>query len=290
MSSSSASTVANEIILPKNFDISRLSYGVPKQQTTGCKTIFLNYSGKQLYMQTPEMKAPFGISVWPSDNGGPDKHVIELSFEGRELRESVEQFFQSTQAIDKRLLQDAMDNSQTWFKKKYPSIDVVEALYTPTVKYSKDRETGEINTRYAPTFKMSLPLKDGKFQFPCYGAHRSEIDLHEVIQSGHSKGARVQAIVQLSAVWIVGTKFGLMWKVRQLKISEPVRLAGYAFQPTEEDVPDEDDEVAADAAPPPVVRRIPAPPSAAAARGGGAPMMMAESDTEEDGDAAGIEP
>ena len=297
MSSSAASvhaaaaSAANEIVLPKHFDISRLTYGQPKQQSTGAKTIFIGYGGKQLYLQTPEMKAPFGVSVWPSDNGGPDKHSIELSFEGRELREPLEQFFNVVSSIDKRLTHDAMDNSQLWFKKKYPSVDVVEALQTPTIKYSKDRETGEVNTRYAPTFKMTLPLKDGKFQFPCYGSKREEIDLNDVIQSGRSKGARVQAIVQLSAVWIVGTKFGLMWKVRQLKISEPVRLAGYAFQPTEEDAPDDEEDDAE--VPAPVVRRIAAPPSArrVAAAGG----MMAESDEDDvdvkaEADADGIEP
>ena len=291
----SSSSTATDVVLPKNFDITRLSYGQPKQQPTGAKTIFIAYTGKQFYLQTPEMKAPFGVSVWPSDNGGPDKHSIDLSFEGRELREPLEHFFQALHSIDKRLVQDAMDNSQLWFKKKYPSVDVVEALYTPTVKYSKDRDTGEINTRYAPTFKMSLPLKDGKFQFPAYGARREELDINEVIQSGRSKGARVQAIVQLSAVWIVGTKFGLMWKVRQLKISEPVRLAGYAFQPTEEDAPEEEEDEDVDVKPP-VVRRIAAPPSAAKKEAvvKNEPMMMAESDDEGAGGGAadedGLEP
>jgi hypothetical protein len=289
----SAASSATDVVLPRNFDITRLSYGQPKQQATGAKTIFIGYAGKQFYLQTPEMKAPFGVSVWPSDNGGPDKHSLDMSFEGRELREPLEQFFQAMQAIDKRLVQDAMDNSQAWFKKKYPSVDVVEALYSPTIKYSKDRNTGEINTQYAPTFKMSLPLKDGKFQFPAYGSRREELDLHEVIASGRSKGARVQAIVQLSAVWIVGNKFGLMWKVRQLKISEPVRLAGYAFQATEEDAP-EDELDAADASDAAVRPRIAAAPAAPAARKA-TPNMMPESDEEDGGersavDEDGIEP
>ena len=64
---------SSEIILPKSFDISKLSFSQPKQLTTGGKTIFVNYSGNQLLMQTPDMKTPFGVSVWPGDNGGPDK-------------------------------------------------------------------------------------------------------------------------------------------------------------------------------------------------------------------------
>ena len=270
---------SSEVVLPKNFNIGQLSYGIPKQQSTGGKTIFIAYAGQQLYMQTPAMKAPFGISMWPSDNGGPDKYSIDLSFEGRESREQVQAFFDALQAIDKRLVNDAMENSQAWFKKKYAAVEVVEALYSPTVRYSKDRETGEINERYAPTFKMSLPFKDGKFLFPAFGSRREEIDMHEAYTNARSKGARVQAIVQCSAIWIVGNKFGLMWKVRQLKLEEPVRLSGYAFQATDDDAPEEEEEEVV-----PVVRRIAAPPAAKKAppaNPSGDGLMMAESDEEE---------
>lgn len=264
-------SAASEVILPRNFDIRQISYGQPKQQATGAKTIYINYGGKQCYLQTPEMKAPFGVSVWPSDNGGPDKYSLDLSFEGRESREQLQTFFDSLLAIDKRLVNDAMENSQLWFKKKYPSVDVVEALYSPTVKYSKDRETGEISNRYAPTFKMSLPFKDGKFQCPCYGSNREEVDLMEVIQSGRSKGARVKAIVQISAVWIVGNKFGPMLKVRQLMLSEPVRLSGFAFQSTEEDAPEEDEEDEQVAQTPrPGAKAVAAAAASGAKRSGGA--------------------
>ena len=285
--SANASAGGETIVIAKNFDITRLTFGQPKQQANGGRTIFIAYAGKQLYMQTPDMKAPFGVSVWPSDNGGPDKHSIDLSFEGRETSEPISQFFDALQQIDSRVVRDGNENSQLWLKKKFPSEDVVRALYTPTIKHSKNRETGEEDNRYAPTFKMTLPFKDGQFQCPCYRSRREEVDLHEVIQSGRSKGARVQAIVQLSAIWVVGQKFGLMWKVRQLKISEPVRLSGYAFVPTDDDAPEDDEEEA----PAPTVRRIAAPPSAAAAAAGsskggaasskGKQQVMAESDDDE---------
>lgn len=253
----------NEVILPKNFDIAKISFGQPKQQATGGKTLFISYAGNQFHMQTPEMKAPFGVSVWPSDNGGPDKYSLDVSFDGLETREALQTFFDAIKAIDKRLVADAMENSTLWFKKKYPSVDVIEALYSPSIRYSKDRETGEVNTRYAPTFKMSLPLKDGKFTFPAYGDRRAELDLFELVSSGASKGARCRAIVQLSAVWIVGTKFGLMWKVRQLQLlTNSSSLKAWAFQKTDEDA---DEELDAEPVVLPAARRAPKPAAAAAA-------------------------
>jgi hypothetical protein len=281
-------SAASEVVLPNNIDITKITYGVPKQMQTGAKTIFIAYAGKQFYAQTPEMKAPFGISMWPSDNGGPDKYSLDLSFEGCDTRPQLKMFFDALKAIDKKLVVDAMENSQAWFKKKYPSVDVVEALYSPTVRYNKDRETGEVNDRYAPTFKMSLPMKDGKFQFPAYGTGREELDLFDIVAKGNSKGVRAQAIVQLSAIWLVGNKFGCMWKVRQLRLSEPARLSAYAFQSTGEEELLES-EAAREAAAAggddavPVVRRLPAAPAKKAAAPSDVPQFVESSDEGDDG-------
>jgi len=239
---------SNDIVLPRNFDISNLTYGPLKQLTSGGKTIYLSYSGKNLLMQTPFMKAPFGIKKWDGESGAPDKYNLDLSLEGSETNETIGQFFSALKAIDQRMLNDAFENSQLWFKKKYPSIEVIEALYTPTVKYSKDRDTGEINNKYAPTFKMLLPMKDGEFTCTAFGpgARPTELNLAEIIQSGRSKSARIQAIVQCSSIWMVGTKFGVSWKVRQLRIEEPARLPSFAFIKDGNDIDDCDDDDATD--------------------------------------------
>jgi hypothetical protein len=266
--------MSGEIIQPKDFVISRLSYGAPKQQNNGGKTIYISYADKQLLMQTPVMTAPFGVSVWPSDNGGPDKYNLDVSFDGMDGKEPLRQFYAVLEAMDERVVNDAMENSQLWFKKRFPSKDVVLALYTATIKQHKDRETGEVTNQYAPKFKMSLPMRDGKFSFPVFDSKRASIDIFDVINSeGRGKGSRVQAIVMCSCVWIVGTKFGVTWKVRQLKLSEPAKLKGYAFVRTEDD-DEEEDEVAADAQ----AAGSGAPKPAAAAN-----CSLLESSDEEDG-------
>jgi hypothetical protein len=239
--------MTSDIILPRDFDVARLVFDKCKTLNTGGKAIYVSYAGRPCIMQTPEMKAPFGVSVWPGENGMPDKYSLDVSFDGLEQREPLRTFLAALSAIDRRMVIEAMENSQPWFKKRFPSVDVVNELYTTTVKVPKEKDTGEVSTRYQPTFKMSLPMKDGKFAFPVFGPDRSEIDLVEWVESGRSKGARVQAIVHLTSVWIVGTKFGLSWKVKQLKLSEQTRLSGYAFQKTEEDPPS-DEECAAEPA------------------------------------------
>jgi hypothetical protein len=238
-----AASATSDIILPKNFAVDRITYSNPKQLETGAKSIYISYNEKQLLVQTPDMTAPFGVSMWPGERGAPDKYNIDVSFTGRESRPQLQSFFDMLEAISERVITDAMENAQSWFKRRFPSRDVVEALYTPIIKYSKDRNTGEINTQYPPNFKMSLPFRDGQFQFPVYDGKRNPLNLLDIATSDtRGKGSRVSAIVQCSAVWIAASKFGVTWKVRQLRISEPARLTGYAFQKTEEEEDDEEGE------------------------------------------------
>lgn len=227
----------NNIIIPSDFDISKLTFGIPKQNTNNQgKTIYLQYNGSPLCIQTPEMKSPFGVSVWPNENGGPDKYSIDMSFDGYEDPSNTEMkaFFDAVQKIDQSIVSAVMDNSQSWFKKKFPSIDVVNALYNECVRYSKDRETGEQSTRYAPTIKMQLPInRDGSsFSFPTFkrGGGKTPIDLHDFIRNeNNGKGCMFQAIVSLNSMWIVGSKFGCVWRVVQLRVRPNSTFSGFSF-------------------------------------------------------------
>ena len=278
-------SVVSDIVLPKNFTVDRITYGQPKQLENGGKSIFISYNEKPLLVQTPDMNAPFGISMWPGERGAPDKYNVDVSFAGRETRPQLQQFFGMLEAISERVISDAMENAQTWFKRRFPSRDVVEALYTPIIKYSKDRETGEINTQYPPNFKMSLPFRDGQFQFPVYDGKRNTLNLLDIATGDtRGKGSRVSAIVQCSAVWLAGGKFGVTWKVRQLRISEPARLSGYAFQRTEEDEEEDDLFVEPAAAPPNGNSSRPAPRDVIAEE---AQRLILESSDEEKEEASG---
>jgi hypothetical protein len=259
---------ASNIKLPKNIDVTKITCGQVKKQANGSKMVWLNVreatGDEPLVFQTPEMVGPYGISVWPSDNGGPDKYSLDLSFAGLDSREAVKALYDFLETLEQRLLHDAMENSMAWFGKKYPSLDVIEALRTPIIKRGK----GD----YPPTFNMKLPLKDGKFQFPVFDGKRTEVDLFDVL--GTSKGARYQAILQCTGVWIVGTKFGVTFKVRQLKVVRPAQLTGYAFQRTEDDEEEEEEEPAA------------APAPRAARAGGGATLLESSEDEREGGPAS----
>lgn len=238
MSSSSAN---RDIIFARDVDPTKILFSAPKQMDNGARNVYINYqnTNNSLVIQTPTLNAPFGISIWPGERGAPDKYTLDLSFAGRENTPGIQEFYDMLQNVSNFVLDSALENSNTWFKKKYPSRDVIEAIFNSNIRYSKDKTTGEISNAYPPTFKMNLPYRDNHFTFPCYGTNRETINLMEILnQPSRGKGARVTAIMQLNSLWIVGGKFGLTWKVSQLRIALPQISSGYAFVP----IADDDDE------------------------------------------------
>lgn len=222
------------IILPNDFNVSKINYGAVKKLENGGKSIYIKYGGDPLIMQLPEMSAPFGLSKWAGD--GKTKYSLDLSFSGKDQRKVLQTFFENMVNLDKKLVTDAIENSPTWFNKKYSSFEVVEALYTPMVKYAKDKNTGEITDKYPATFKMSVPLaKDGSFDCEVYNGKAERVDLASLEEKGGIKGARVSAIVQCLGIWIAGSKFGCSWKVIQMKVSQRAAISGYAIR----DIPDD---------------------------------------------------
>lgn len=227
------SSSANHVILPKDFNPALLTFSEPRQLESGGRSIYLSYDGQPFSVQTPEMAAPFGMSNYRDRAGGagPDKWTLDLSFKGINDRPNMRTFFTLLETLDRLVVEYALANSQTLFKKRHTSAEVVAALYTPAIKFAKDRNTGEVNERFPPTFKMALPLKDGRFLCETYDSRRTRTELTDV----ETKGSSVTAITRCVAIWVINGKFGVTWKAQQLKITPSSSLHGYAFKETDED-------------------------------------------------------
>jgi hypothetical protein len=212
----------------RSSDISVEDISFSKQVKTlesGYKMVWVTYKNAPLIIQLPKMKAPFGLGKWTDEKGVVEKYSLDLSFAGKDSNEKLQATYDMFHALDEKVVDAALENSVEWFKKRYTSKEVMEALYTPIVKQPKD-------DKYAPTIK--LPMKEtagGDFVCKVFDTNRSEINMKEI----DCKGSDVQAIVQCSHVWIAGGKCGVSWKVSQLKVQPRPALTEYAFQPDEDD-------------------------------------------------------
>ena len=55
----------------------------------------------------------------------------------------------------------------SWFKKN-KSMEVLKDSYTPMMKLSKDKETGEPDGKYPPRFTFKIKQYDGEVQCKCF--------------------------------------------------------------------------------------------------------------------------
>jgi hypothetical protein len=144
--------------------------------------------------------------------------------------------------------------------------EIVQAFYTPTVKFGRDKEGNQ--TPYPPNVKLQLRRsRDGSgFETEFYDekskTNPNAKPLKDVpIEEMLIKKVEVTALMQCTGVWFAGGKYGLSWKAVQVRLdSVPAGLRGNAFVVDEEEFAerpgqladdDEDEEVAPVAAPPP---------------------------------------
>tara|TARA_Y100000389_G_scaffold103140_1_gene100040 strand:- start:8205 stop:8867 length:663 start_codon:yes stop_codon:yes gene_type:complete len=211
---------------PANFNNDKVTYSDIKQMGTTGKQIYLNYDGNnKIAFHTPKMRMPFGISKF--DGEKYPKYSIDMSFDNMDTDPKIKAFYDALMNLEEKIIKDAQTNSLTWFKKRNLSEDVVKSIYSPTIRRSKDKETGEFNDKYSPTIKIKLPFYEGEFKTVVFDHNRQKLEGD--FTSNFTKGSSITSIVKCSSMWISGGKFGLTWSFEQIKMDKPKILTGYAF-------------------------------------------------------------
>jgi hypothetical protein len=235
--------MSSSVVYPSSFNSKNITISAPRQLQSGAKQAYLNYGGERLVMQTAvAMSVPFGLNV--ADKFGPAEYSVELSFRQNEQRPEIKEFMDVIAQIDEQMLVEGVKNSKSWFKGDLGR-DVVKAFYTPSLKYSKDKEGNVLN--YPPNLKLKLRKVNNDFETKFYdinGNPYKGIPVEDLLV----KGVQVTAIIECAGVWFAGSKFGLTWRAKQIAIHKlPEKIADFAFKglgsakPPVEDVEDEDE-------------------------------------------------
>jgi hypothetical protein len=187
-------------------------------------------------MQTPSLPSPFGLNVF--DKNGPPKYSLDLAmrgYNGASPNPKVKAFFDALSALDDFMIDQGVKNSKLWFKSDMKR-EVVEAFYTPTVKFGRDKEGNQ--TPYPPNVKLQLRRRRDHDEFETdFYDEKSKTDPNAKplkgipIEEMLVKKVEVTALMQCTGVWFAGGKFGLSWKAVQVRLdSVPAGLRGPAFQ------------------------------------------------------------
>ena len=235
------------VLLPKNLDINKIKYSELKVMKSGAKSVYVNYSGSKINIQTPVMNIPYGVNDNqkfikddPKRKDEPPKYDITVSFKGIDENPKVKVFHDKMKELEEKIIDDAFANRLAWFKNNYGgNKDTVSNMFSNIIKHDKDKETGEVVNKYPPTFKAKIPYNplESKFEFDSYDMDNKEVDFTEYVSN--LKGGRAQFIIQLNGIWFSAGMFGCSWKIVSGKFQQ-----SNASKPTF--IPDSDDDVEED--------------------------------------------
>ena len=243
-------------MLPKDFDPSKITFSYRKDMPSGAKLFFLEFDGERdLYLQSPEMSLTWDPQAF--EDGPNAKYNIKTNM--NLSNESCKVFHDKMIQFDEKIKELAKENSVEWFKKKNLSDDVIESMFTPSVRVYVDSETGEPNGRFPPTFGFKVKKWEDKIQCRCFNAslpkvegidgkwNYPEIKLNDKEDESYlefnkciKKNTKVKGLLKCDFIWHSPGKFGCTWSAHQLRIKVPKGFDEYAF------VDDSDDEECAE--------------------------------------------
>jgi hypothetical protein len=216
------------VLLAKNFDTDKLKYSELKVMKSGAKSVYINYNGNKVNLQTPVLTIPYGVNdnmqfIKKDDNRKDEerKYDVTVSFKGMDENPKIKQFHDKMKELENKIIDDAFSNRLVWFKNNYGgNKDVVANMFTPIVKHDKDKLTGEYANKYPPTFKAKIPYNsfENKFEFDCYDMENNETNFHDIL--ANLKGGKAQFIIQLSGIWFSAGMFGCSWKIVSAKFQQ----------------------------------------------------------------------
>ena len=110
--------------------------------------------------------------------------------------------------------------------------DAVDALWTPILKYPKNKDRLEADLTRAPTIKVKLPFWEGTWK----DLELYDTDMRPVFpdsmnpalspQDLIAKGSHIAVSIQCGGIWFANGKFGVTWKLFQAIVKPKMSLKG----------------------------------------------------------------
>ena len=209
---------------------SDVKYSKPKVDARGSKSIGIANAASNgaTYISTPLM-----ITWGVSDYEGNERYEMALQFPSEDYvsGDDTTNFLNNMIELETRIKADAITNAKEWFGKAKMSEDAIDALWTPMLKYPKDKNTGEFDTTRAPTLKVKLPFWDGEWKTELYDVNQKAVfpdpnggslSPKELI----SKGSHIAAVIQCGGLWFANGKFGVTWRLFQGVLKPKATMKG----------------------------------------------------------------
>lgn len=200
--------------------VTHLCIYIPHNLILQVVNIGVGPDGKQrVYLQTPPMPLPFGVSPYVDASGQTQSYSLDASFRTADADSAVAGFMFKLRELDTLLLDTGVTRAKEFFGKNFDR-GTVEAFYRTLVKQS--------NPDYPPVVKVKVPLKGGEPDAQFFDEHRNPVGIDYL-----TKGTTVRMIVEISSIWFVNKTYGVTLKLVQAQaVARPNRMEAFAFVDT----------------------------------------------------------
>jgi hypothetical protein len=218
--------MSNEILNGSNFNVEEITYAPLRVSPQGGKNIKLvSIVNRRWIMMTTPLMDTYGASdyVDPNTGVGNGKYSMSLFFKGS--NEDTQKFLENMSALEEKIKKDALKHSKEWFGKLYTSAEVLDALWSPMLKYTKDQTTGEANKSKPPYMNVKLQKYSDKWTCEVYDERGNiQYPLEDISSSSPldlippSTEKRVRCVLQCGGIWITNGKFTVTWELKQVAV------------------------------------------------------------------------
>tara|TARA_B000000557_G_C20784221_1_gene447937 strand:+ start:279 stop:1190 length:912 start_codon:yes stop_codon:yes gene_type:complete len=228
-----ANTGAESMIIDgREFDATNdFMYTKPKVNQSGGKSVgILNSNTKKgLYMSTPLMLT-WGINEYVDEASGKRTYDMLLQFPKDEYNTAeLDNFLKNLKEFENKLKKDAIKNSKEWMNKAKMSDEVIDALWTPMLKYPKHPDTGDFDYDRPPTLRVKIPYWEGEWRTEVYDLEGNALYPNKdgVLPTELVvKGINVATVIQCGGIWFANGKFGVTWKLFQCVVKPKATMKG----------------------------------------------------------------
>ena len=208
-----------------SFDAHKLTV-TPARALKKGKFSNVRYNGGSLYIETPWLHLPMGVSSFEDDG----KKSLFVSCRGHEDQDDVRLFVEALEALQERVVDQAASLKLVGEKS---SRELVSDLMTPIIKTSD---------KYPPAFRVALPQQDGKYMFDAFTTEGKNPEVCD-IDNMDLRNARAKIILTINSVWVVNNKnWGVSLKTTQLMVKPNFDIKSMGVSCFADDVIGNDDD------------------------------------------------
>lgn len=243
--------MSNRPILARNIDITKVSFVAGPAKAGRNPSIYMKYEGQNLQILVPRMPFPGGAIIREQEMGGTtytligsmkgcDPYAKDRAPEGDDMAK----FYNLLLDLEAKVLEAANENSVKWFGKKR-SMEAIKDGWKSLIGVSADKVDGEYvpNGKYPPSFKVKIPVYDGRVATEIVDAQRNPVyATPTTLANIFPKGVESNMVVSGSIYVIAGGGFGVTWRLQTAQVFARSRVTAADIFAVEEDLPAEDED------------------------------------------------